>query len=126
LSIKFTHRGSFDHTEKFFRAIYHKNYRPIVEKYAAQGLTALKNATPIETGETKDRWNYEIVVNRGGLKIYWTNDHENQGIPIVILLQYGHGTRGGTYVTGRDFINPAMKPTFDAIAENIWKEVTSL
>ena len=125
--IKFTQRGNFNNTERFLKGAGKINYRAILTKYALEGVTALRDNTPKDTGLTADSWDYEILVRgAGNFSITWTNTHLVDGIPVVILLQYGHGTRGGTFVEGRDFINPAMRPIFDKIAENIWKEVTNL
>jgi hypothetical protein len=81
------------------------------------------NATPKDTGITASAWSYEIRQNESGLAIYWKNDHIVNGFPVVIGLQYGHGTGTGGYVQGRDFINPALKAIFDDIASSVWKEV---
>jgi hypothetical protein len=124
--IRFTHRGSMDKAEQFLRRSKDRNYRAILEKYAVEGVGLLSSATPKDTGLTAGDWGYEIVITRKGFSISWTNSNLNDGVPIVILLQYGHATRSGSFVEGRDFINPAMKPLFDKIAENLWKEVTSL
>lgn len=124
--ITFSHKGTLAKTEKFLRKARDINYRPILERYANQGLIALRSATPVDTGVTADSWTFEIAQTKRGLSIYWKNSHLEDGLPIVILLQYGHGTRTGGFVEGRDFINPAMRPLFDTIAENLWKEVTSL
>lgn len=124
--IRFSHRGDFGNIEQFLKKSKDTNFRPILEKYARQGVSVLQSATPKDTGETSQSWGFEIVTKRSGFSIHWTNSNMNNGIPIVILLQYGHGTRSGTFIEGRDFINPAMRPLFDQIAENLWKEVTSL
>lgn len=126
MAIIFTQRGDFSKTKRYLRKLKEKNYRPILERYANEGLRILQSATPEDTGVTADSWSYKIVINRSKFSIQWLNNHTNNGIPIVILLQYGHGTRGGTFVEGRDFINPGMKPLFEKISEEIWKEVTSL
>lgn len=126
MSIIFTQRGDFSKTEKYLKGLKDKNYRPILERYANEGLSLLRSATPKDSGLTADSWSYKIVVNRSGISIQWYNSHSNDGIPIIILLQYGHGTTGGTFVEGRDFINPPMRPLFEKISEAIWKEVTSL
>ena len=89
------------------------------------GVSALESATPVDSGLTASSWDYEIHQSRNSAKIVWTNSNINQGVPIAIILQYGHGTRNGGYVQGRDYINPAIKPVFDRIAEGVWKEVTS-
>lgn len=96
-----------------------------LEKYAREGVTALASATPVDSGETAASWDYEIQKGNGKVSIYWTNSNINDGVPIAVILQYGHGTNGGGYVQGRDYINPAIRPIFDKIAENAWKEVTS-
>lgn len=98
----------------------------ILEKYGAVGVAALKQATPKDTGETANAWYYEIVNRPGYFAIHWHNSHlEDPGaIPIAAILQYGHGTRQGGYVEGRDYINPALKTTFDQIIADMWREVT--
>jgi hypothetical protein len=126
LAIIFRQSGDFSNTQRYLKRLREKNYRPILEKYANEGLSLLRSATPKDSGLTADSWSYKIVINRSKFSIQWLNDHKNDGIPIVILLQYGHGTRGGTFVEGRDFINPSMKPLFEKISADIWKEVTSL
>ena len=122
--IKFKHSGGFDNSERFLRKK-STNVMPILQRYANEGLQALISATPKDTGLTAESWNYRIVRTRNGYIISWDNSHLVAGIPVAILLQYGHGTRGGTFVPGRDYINPSMRPIFDAIADKLWKEVTS-
>lgn len=124
--IKFKHRGNFNNTERFLKGAKSLQFDAILRQYAIQGVNALKINTPKDSGETAAAWDYEILKRSTGVTITWTNSHLEDGLPIVILLQYGHGTRSGTFVEGRDFINPAMRPIFDTIAENLWKEVTSL
>lgn len=123
--ITFTHSGNFRNTENFFqRAIHNISYRRILNEYGKRGVTALAAHTPIDSGITSDSWGYEIKVTRNSLSITWTNSSANEGIPIAILVQYGHGTRSGTHIKGRDFINPAIKPIFENIVKEIWAEVT--
>jgi hypothetical protein len=94
--------------------------------YAQRGVSALAAATPSETGVTAASWSYTIERSLGGCTIWWTNNHKDEaGTPIVIMLQFGHGTGTGGYVQGRDFINPAMAPIFEEIKSAVWKEVTS-
>lgn len=124
--ITFKHRGDFSKTEGFLSRAKGKSYRTILEKYANLGVTALKSATPKDSGRTSDSWSYEISVERNRASIYWTNNNLTDGLLIAILIQYGHGTGSGLFVPGRDFINPAMRPIFDKIAEDLWKEVTDL
>ena len=118
-------KGDFSKTEKFLNIISKKLYYRNLQKYAEQGVAALASATPVDSGTTANSWNYEIRQTKNSVSIYWTNSNVNKGVPIAIIIQYGHGTRNGGYVQGRDYINPAMRPIFDKIAENVWKEVTS-
>lgn len=124
-NVSFISSGSFNNMDKFLAKMKNANFRSVIEKEAEKGRVALANATPRDSGEAASSWSYEISQNRGGLEITWTNSKMAGGVPLVVLLQYGHGTRTGGYVQGRDFINPAMKPVFDKIADNIWKAVTS-
>ena len=118
-------KGDFSKTEKFLNNISKKLYYRNLQKYAEQGVAALASATPKDSGETANSWGYEIRQTKNSVSIYWTNSNVNKGVPIAVIIQYGHGTRNGGYVQGRDYINPAMRPIFDKIAENVWKEVTS-
>jgi hypothetical protein len=88
------------------------------------GVDALANATPVESGLTAQSWYYEVESGGGRHRITWKNRNVNQGVPIAIILQYGHGTGTGGYVAGRDYINPAIRPAFEKIADEVWKEVT--
>lgn len=124
--IKFEHQGNFNKTENFFNKVLKTNYRNILDIYGKQGVNALKSATPTDSGNTADSWGYKIRINRNSLSITWTNSNINDGIPIAILIQYGHGTRHGGYVQGRDYINPALRPIFDKLSNVIWQEVTNL
>lgn len=122
--ISFRHSGDFKHTEKFFDKATNIDNLSSIEKYALEGVAALALATPFRTGKTASSWDYEIHRSSGKISIYWTNDNLNKGVNIAVILQYGHGTRNGGYVMGRDYINPAIRPIFDKIAEAAWKEVT--
>ena len=97
-----------------------------LNKFGEQGVAALSAATPVNTGETASSWYYEIKNQNGKATISFCNSNIENGVPIAIILQYGHGTRNGGYVEGRDYINPAIQPLFDQIAENAWREVTKL
>lgn len=97
-----------------------------LNKFGEQGVAALSAATPVDTGETASSWYYEIKNQNGKATISFCNSNVEDGVPIAIILQYGHGTRNGGYVEGRDYINPAIQPLFDQIAENAWREVTKL
>jgi hypothetical protein len=118
-------KGSFDQTEAFLRRASKLNISSILEAAGQQGVKALAAATPIESGLAKDSWDYTISASRGGARITWTNSDVENGFPVAIMLQYGYGTGTGGYVQGRDYINPAMKPIFDQIADKVWKAVTS-
>lgn len=123
--ITVSQKGSFKNTESFLKKIKKKSYMKILEKYARLGVSALSTATPKDTGYTAASWSYEIEQNDTGLSIHWTNSHIEKGYAnIALLLQYGHGTRNGGYVEGRDYINPAMRPIFDKMAKDVWLEVT--
>ena len=97
----------------------------ILSKYGEMGVFALSRATPEDSGETARSWSYEIEKTDSGYRLVWKNSNVNKGVPIAIILQYGHGTRNGGYVQGRDYINPALVPVFDGIAADSWKEMTS-
>lgn len=124
--ISFRHKGDFSKTEKFFNALLKMEYLNVLERYGKAGVSALAAATPKESGETAASWNYEIIHNRKETSIVFTNSNVQDGVNIAIILQYGHGTRNGGYVTGRDYINPAIQPIFDKMADDVWKEVINL
>lgn len=119
-------RGSFDKTEKFLKKSFGRNYIGVLEKFGQQGVAALSAATPVDSGVTATSWSYEIIQNGSSISIVWNNLNVQKGVNIAIILQYGHGTRNGGYVSGRDYINPALKPIFDKMADSAWKEVTRL
>jgi hypothetical protein len=122
--ITFTERGSFNNTERYLSHLSKDDLFAVLNKYAIKGLDALANATPTDTGETANSWYYDIVQRKGYYSIRWHNRHIVDGRPIAILLQYGHGTRNGGYVVGRDYIMPAIRPIFEQMASDAWKEVT--
>ena len=123
--IRFKHRGNFNHAEDFLKKNSKKTYIEVLKKYGEIGVIALASSTPRDSGETASSWGYEIVDKDGKTTIYWTNSHLNKGVNIAIILQYGHGTGTGGYVKGIDYINPAIRPIFDKMADDAWKEVTS-
>lgn len=124
--IHFKHRGSFNNLEKFLTRSSKLDLQRIIEPYAKEGIEALRAATPIDSGETASAWNYSIESSGKSFKIIWSNGNIVKGVPIAIILQYGHGTGWGGYVEGRDYINPAMKPVFDKISERLMEEVKQL
>lgn len=123
--IKFKHRGSFTNTERFFNHVLNRNYLNVLDEYGRRGVEALRKATPIDSGKTADSWDYEISRDQNSTIISFINTNVNDGVNIAIILQYGHGTGTGGFVKGRDFINPAIQPIFDDLAEQVWKEVTA-
>lgn len=123
--ISFRQKGDFKKTEKFLKKAFGRGYMEVLEKYARQGVSALSANTPVESGTTASSWDYEIIQNDSYLSIVWKNYNVVKGTNIAIILQYGHGTRNGGYVQGRDYINPALQPIFDKMADAAWKEVTS-
>lgn len=124
--INLTSRGSFANTNTFLKRMQNQQEFAPLEKWGQIGVNALRAATPVEHGDTIAGWYYEIIRRPGYFSIQWLNSHvtEGQHVPIAILIQYGHATRSGSHVQGRDFINPAMRPLFDQIAADMWKEVT--
>lgn len=124
--IKMSSKGSFKNTYKLLRFLNLRGYTNNIEDYAKMGVEALAAATPVDTGKTAASWRYEIKSNKDNLTITWINDNKTKtGIPVVVLLYFGHGTPGGHYVQGRDFITPAIRPIFKDIADGIWKEVSN-
>ena len=117
--------GDFKRTEDFLARMVKNDIARNLDNSGRAGVQPLASATPIDSGLTAASWGYEIQITRGSRSITWTNTHIQSGIPVAILLQYGHGTGTGGYVRGRDFINPALKPIFDKIAQDVWKAVTS-
>ena len=119
------HRGDFKKTKNFLDRMKERSYLKNLEKYAQEGVAALSAATPVDTGKTANSWTYEIENTDTRYAIYWINTNENKGVNIALILQTGHGTGSGGYVQGIDYINPAMKPILQKIADEAWKEVTS-
>lgn len=127
MGISIKQKGDFTKTFNFFKnSIKEINDTINLEKYGMMGVKALKDATPKDSGETASHWSYKIVKNGTSIRIQFLNSNVVDGIPVAILLQYGHGTRNGGYVEGYDFINPALRPIFDRMAEDAWKEVTKV
>lgn len=123
--VSFKHRGNFNKMEKFLNKITNKSYLNVLDECGQMGVSALAASTPVDSGVTASSWTYEIERSSGTTTISWLNTNENKGVNIAVILQYGHGTGTGGYVQGRDYINPAMRPVFDRIAELAWREVTS-
>ena len=123
--IRITTKGDFNNTFRFLNKMSKFQINKILEKYGQMGVEALRSATPIDSGKTAESWGYEISVGKEGATIHWTNTNQNKGVYIAVILQYGHGTGTGGYVQGIDYINPAIRPVFDKIAEEAWMEVVN-
>lgn len=122
--ITFRHKGDFSKLTSYFERVKRVVRLSDLDKYGREGVAALASATPIDTGLTASSWYYEITNANGSVSINFYNSNIQNGVPIAIILQYGHGTRNGGWVQGRDYINPAVQPIFDKIANNAWEEVT--
>lgn len=116
-------RGSFNRSTNFLKRILKMDIRDILDSYGQRGVEELRKATPKDTGKTADSWNYTVDTNLGGGSLTFSNSNINDGVNIAIIIQYGHGTGWGGYVQGIDYINPALKPIFDEIADRVWEEV---
>lgn len=117
-------QGDWKMTRNWFDKMTKLDLALIMNQFGKEGVSALAAATPSKSGLTSKSWNYEVTRNGNNWKITWTNSNVNHGVNIAVILQYGHGTRNGGYVVGRDYINPAIRPVFDKIAKKAWKEVT--
>lgn len=124
--IRIRQHGDFSKTLKYLEKIKSTSYLKILETYGKKGVTALAAATPVDSGLTASSWGYIVTRKADGAVITFTNSNIVDGVPIAIILQYGHATRNGGWVEGRDYINPAIRPVFDELAENAWREVTKL
>lgn len=117
--------GDFERTIRFLTKMNRGDYMDRIKECCERGVVALSRATPVETGKTAESWSYEIRTTFDGLVVYWTNANVINGFNVAVGLQYGHGTGTGGYVRGLDYINPAMRPVFEEIANDIWQEVVS-
>ena len=122
--IRFRQQGDFSKLNRFLERAKEAIKIGDLDKYGREGVAALASATPVESGLTAASWDYKIVRGKGSVSIQFYNSNIQNGVPIAIILQYGHGTGTGGWVEGRDYINPAARPLFDKIADNAWKEVT--
>ena len=121
--IKIRQKGDFKKLTSFLERAKEALDIGVLDKYGRKGVAALSSATPVDTGLTASSWFYKIENKNGIAKIEFHNSNIQNGVPIAVILQYGHGTRNGGYVVGRDYINPAIQPVFDELAKNAWKEV---
>lgn len=126
MKVSFNQRGDFARVTRYFNKAKRGARIPDLEKYGQAGVEALSSATPVESGTTASSWYYEVERGRGSASITFHNSNINKGVPIAIILQYGHGTGTGGWVQGRDYINPAIQPVFDKLANDAWREVTTI
>jgi hypothetical protein len=124
--ITITEKGSFKNTEKYLSKLSNLQLSAVLNKYGTLGMNALSNATPADSGLTAASWFYTIESRKGYYSIRWHNSDIEDGFPVAVMIQYGHGTGTGGYVQGRDYIMPAIRPIFDQIAEEAWREVTKI
>ena len=122
--ISFRQKGDFSKLTRFLERAKESVKIGDLDKYGREGVAALSSATPIDSGKTANSWSYEITNKDGSVTITFNNSNMQNGVPIAIILQYGHGTRNGGWVQGRDYINPAIQPVFDEIVDKAWREVT--
>ena len=124
--IEFRQKGDFSKLTRYLERVKEVSKISTLDKYGQAGVAALASATPVDSGLTASSWYYEIEHQNGSASITFNNSNINKGVPIAIILQYGHGTRNGGWVQGRDYINPAIQPIFDEIVKSAWKEVTKI
>ena len=124
--ISFRQKGDFSKLTSYLERVREAAKIGTLDRYGREGVAALKSATPVDSGKTADSWYYEITRTSSSLSIVFNNSNINDGVPIAIILQMGHGTGTGGWVQGRDYINPAIQPVFDKIANDAWKEVSKL
>lgn len=124
--ITFRQKGDFSKLTRYFERVKEAAKISVLDKYGREGVAALASATPVDSGLTAQSWDYKIERGKGFASITFTNSDIENGFPVAIMLQYGHGTGTGGWVAGRDYINPAIRPVFDKLAEAAWEEVTKL
>lgn len=124
--ISFRQKSDFSKLSRYLERAKEAAKVGILDKYGREGVAALASATPTDSGKTAVSWEYEIVRQNGSVSIVFKNTNVNKGVNIAVILQYGHGTGTGGWVQGRDYINPAIQPIFDRIADDAWKEVSRL
>ena len=122
--ISFRQKGDFSKLTRFLERAKEGVHLGNLDRFGREGVAALASATPVKTGLTAKSWRYEITNENGSVTISFLNSNIQNGVPIAVILQYGHGTNNGGWVQGRDYINPAIRPIFDKIASDAWREVT--
>jgi hypothetical protein len=126
MKVKVSSSSDFGKTRKYIDKVYHIFHRTNFDAYGEEGVNALRDATPVDSGKTRDSWRYRVVKNGNRVTIHWINDNVNEGVNIAIILQYGHATGWGSYVEGTDYVNPAMKGVFKELSDKILREVKSV
>ena len=124
--IKITQKGDFKKATSYLEKLKDAIQLSSFDKYGQAGVNALSSATPVDSGKTANSWYYKIERTKNTISITFYKSNVNKGVPIASILQYGHGTGTGGWVEGRDYINPAIQPIFDKMAEEAWKEVTNV
>lgn len=122
--ISFRQKGDFSKTTNYLKKLKQSNALKNLERFGERGVKALSSATPVDTGLTAASWYYKIETTPSYVKISFCNSNIQNGVPVAVVLQYGHGTGTGGWVEGRDYINPAIRPIFDEMAKSTWEEVT--
>lgn len=123
--ITFSQSGDFSNTERFLKNVANDSFFANLDSYGKAGVQALADNTPQDSGKTAQSWGYKVIRSRTNPGIEWYNTNVNDGTSVAILIQYGHATKSGGYISGRDYINPVIRPIFDKIAADIWKKVTA-
>lgn len=121
--VSFKHSGGFSKTTKFLNHAKTNSPYQVMRKYGELGVSRLESMTPVDTSDTAHSWSYKLKIDSTSAKITWHNDNFHDGVQIAILIQYGHATKNGHWVEGRDYINPALRPVFDMMAQEVWREV---
>lgn len=121
--IEFKHKGNFRETDGFLKNLKYFSIDQILDYYGQKGVEALKTATPVDTGKTASSWYYEIVKENGKTSVVWKNSNIKDWVNVAVIIQYGHATSSGSWVEGIDYINPALQPIFNQIAEDAWNEI---
>lgn len=123
MRIEFSHKGDFKKTSQFLKEVKKLGIDDVLNSYGQKGVEALAAATPTDTGKTAASWSYSIEKTKDGITLSWNNSNVNKGVPIAVILQYGHATGTGGWVEGGDYINPALRPIFQQIADDAWEEI---
>lgn len=124
--VSFRQKGDFSRLRRYLKRVNNAVNAIDWDAFGKEGVAALASATPVDSGKTANSWRYEVIHSKGTSTIAFYNDNIQNGVQIAIIIQYGHATRSGGWVEGRDYINPAIQPIFDKITKKAWREVTKL